>query len=64
MPDLTQPHMCFTKDHDRRAAIYAFADRYGSIPSYVFEHSGMLWVGPIPQEQASPEFETAEEMEL
>ena len=55
MPDMTLPYLCFSIDHDRREAQRTFYDRYGVLPTYTFEHSRMLWLGPVPQEQASPE---------
>jgi hypothetical protein len=51
MPDLSQPHLCFTKDHPREKAIGTFYDRFGAMPEHVVEDRGLLWLGPIPQPQ-------------
>lgn len=38
----------FTLDHDESDAAAAFLRRYGQPPRFVFEHLGLLLVGPVP----------------
>jgi hypothetical protein len=45
-------YLCFTKDHDLEKAMQAFRDRYHLEPKEHKIDHGILWVGPIPGQDA------------
>jgi hypothetical protein len=47
MPDLSLPHLCFSVDHDRAAALAQFYTSFGHPALYAIVANGVLWVGPI-----------------
>ena len=51
MNPLALPHLCYTLDTDEHAAALAYRERYGVPPEHIVEAAGLLWLGPIPEEE-------------